>query len=41
MAVDVQCIMPALAPLAECYGTKFFTTNPRAKMEGAQHIEFA
>jgi carbon-monoxide dehydrogenase catalytic subunit len=40
MAVDVQCIMPALAPLAECYGTKFFTTNPRAKMEGAQHIEF-
>ena len=26
MSVDVQCIMPALAPLAECYGTKFFTT---------------
>ncbi len=40
MAVDVQCIKPALAPLAECYGTKFFTTNPRAKMEGAAHIEF-
>ncbi|MBE9533721.1 MAG: anaerobic carbon-monoxide dehydrogenase catalytic subunit, partial [Proteobacteria bacterium] len=40
MGVDVQCIMPALAPLAECYGTKFFTTNPRAKIEGADHIEF-
>ena len=40
MGVDVQCIMPALAPLAECYGTKFFTTNPRAKIAGADHIEF-
>jgi carbon-monoxide dehydrogenase catalytic subunit len=40
MGVDVQCIMPALAPLSECYGTRFFTTNPRAKIEGADHIEF-
>lgn len=40
MAVDVQCIMQALAKLSECYGTKFFTTNPRAKIDGATHIEF-
>jgi len=40
MAVDVQCIMQSLSKLSECYGTKFFTTNPRAKIDGAQHIEF-
>ncbi len=39
MAVDVQCIMQALANLSECYGTKFITTNPRAHIEGAIHIE--
>ncbi len=39
MAVDVQCIKQALAPLSECYGTKFFTTNPRAHIEGAIHVE--
>ncbi|MGV8074478.1 MAG: anaerobic carbon-monoxide dehydrogenase catalytic subunit [Syntrophobacteraceae bacterium] len=40
MAVDVQCIMQALSTMSKCYGTKFFTTNPRAKIEGAEHIEF-
>jgi len=40
MAVDVQCIKQALANLSECYGTKFITTNPRAKIEGAIHVEF-
>lgn len=40
MAVDVQCIMQALPRMAECYGTKFFTTNPRARIEGVEHIEF-
>ncbi|MGC9963808.1 MAG: anaerobic carbon-monoxide dehydrogenase catalytic subunit [Syntrophobacteraceae bacterium] len=40
MGVDVQCIMQALPKIAECYGTKFFTTNPRARIEGAAHIEF-
>jgi len=39
MAVDVQCIKQALAPLSECYGTKFVTTNPRAHIEGAVHVE--
>lgn len=40
MAVDVQCIMQGLPKAAQCYGTKFFTTNPRARIEGVEHIEF-
>ncbi len=40
MVVDVQCIMQALADVAKCYHTKVITTNPRAKMQGATHIEF-
>lgn len=40
MAVDVQCIKQGLAKVAECYGTKLFTTNPRCKILGAEHIEF-
>ncbi len=40
MAVDVQCIKQALSTLSECYGTKFVTTNPRAHIEGAIHVEF-
>lgn len=40
LGVDVQCIKQGLAKVAECYGTKLFTTNPRARIEGVQHIEF-
>jgi carbon-monoxide dehydrogenase catalytic subunit len=40
MAVDVQCIKQGLASVADCYGTRFITTNPRCKIEGALHIEF-
>jgi len=40
MAVDVQCIKQGLATVCECYGTKLFTTNPRAHIEGVEHIEF-
>ena len=40
MAVDIQCIKQGLAKVAECYGTHLFTTNPRCKIEGAEHIEF-
>jgi carbon-monoxide dehydrogenase catalytic subunit len=40
MAVDVQCIMQSLSTLSNCYGTRFFTTNPRCKIEGATHVEF-
>jgi carbon-monoxide dehydrogenase catalytic subunit len=40
MVVDVQCEMQSLADVAKCYHTKVITTNPRAKMQGATHIEF-
>jgi carbon-monoxide dehydrogenase catalytic subunit len=40
MVVDVQCIMQALPDIAKCYHTKLITTNYRAKIKGAQHIEF-
>lgn len=39
MGVDVQCIMQGLSTVAKCYNTFLFTTNPRAKIEGAEHIE--
>lgn len=40
MCVDVQCIKQGLAKVADCYGTKLVTTNPRCRIEGAMHIEF-
>jgi carbon-monoxide dehydrogenase catalytic subunit len=40
MGVDVQCIKQGLAKVADCYGTKLFTTNPRCRIEGVPHIEF-
>ncbi len=40
MIVDVQCIMPSLGPLSECFHTKFISTSPKAKFPGALHMEF-
>jgi len=40
MLVDVQCIMQALSPLAKRFHTKLITTSPKAKIPGAEHIEF-
>jgi carbon-monoxide dehydrogenase catalytic subunit len=40
MVVDVQCIMQGLAEVALCYHTKIITTDARAHMEGATHMEF-
>jgi carbon-monoxide dehydrogenase catalytic subunit len=40
MTVDVQCIMPAIANVSKKFHTKLLTTNPRAKMHGAEHVEF-
>ncbi|MBW2304917.1 MAG: anaerobic carbon-monoxide dehydrogenase catalytic subunit [Deltaproteobacteria bacterium] len=40
MGVDVQCIKQGLAKVADCYGTKLFTTNPRCRIEGVEHIQF-
>jgi carbon-monoxide dehydrogenase catalytic subunit len=41
MIVDVQCIMPSLGPLSECFHTKFISTSPKAKFPGAIHMEFS
>jgi carbon-monoxide dehydrogenase catalytic subunit len=40
MVVDVQCIMQALSPLSQRFHTKLVTTSPKAKIPGAEHIEF-
>ncbi len=40
MIVDVQCIMPALGDLCECFHTRFISTSPKAKFPGAEHMEF-
>ncbi len=39
MAVDVQCIQPALQEFAGHYHTKLITTSDKAKITGAEHIE--
>jgi len=40
MTVDVQCIMQAIVPVAAHYHTKIVSTSPKAKIEGAMHMEF-
>ena len=40
MVVDVQCIMQGLVDVASCFHTKIITTDSRAKIEGATHMEF-
>ncbi|MEW6521837.1 MAG: anaerobic carbon-monoxide dehydrogenase catalytic subunit [Thermodesulfobacteriota bacterium] len=40
MVVDVQCIMQSLAEVAKSFHTDVITTNYRAKMPGAVHIQF-
>ena len=40
MVVDIQCIKQGLASVAKCYDTHLITTNSRAHIEGATHIEF-
>lgn len=40
MVVDVQCIMPSLAKVKECFHTELITTMPSCKIPGATHVEF-
>ncbi|MBL7091945.1 MAG: anaerobic carbon-monoxide dehydrogenase catalytic subunit [Candidatus Omnitrophica bacterium] len=40
MMVDVQCIMPALSGVANCFHTKLVTTSPKCKFPGVEHMEF-
>lgn len=40
LTVDVQCIMPAMVDVSKKFHTIVVTTNERAKMVGAQHVQF-
>ncbi|KKM09188.1 carbon monoxide dehydrogenase [Clostridiales bacterium PH28_bin88] len=40
MVVDVQCIMPGLKQVAECYHTRIVTTTNLVKIPGSYHIDF-
>lgn len=40
MVVDVQCVMPSLVDMCECFHTAIATTMSIAKIPGALHIEF-
>ncbi|MEK6673143.1 MAG: anaerobic carbon-monoxide dehydrogenase catalytic subunit [Nitrospirota bacterium] len=40
MVVDVQCIMPAIVTVSKKFHTKVITTSEKAKIPGAQHIQF-
>ncbi len=40
MVVDVQCIMPSLRAVSECFKTKLVTTMPNAKIPGSYHYAF-
>ncbi|MFH1768605.1 MAG: carbon monoxide dehydrogenase, partial [Candidatus Omnitrophota bacterium] len=40
MVVDVQCIMPALSSVANCFHTKLITTSAKCKFPGVKHVEF-
>lgn len=40
MVVDVQCIMPSLGVIKECFHTELITTMPTTKIPGATHVEF-
>lgn len=41
MVVDVQCIMPSLGKVKECFHTELITTMPTCKIPGATHVEFS
>ncbi|MDO8661992.1 MAG: anaerobic carbon-monoxide dehydrogenase catalytic subunit [Candidatus Omnitrophota bacterium] len=40
MLVDVQCIMPALHEVSNCFHTKLITTSSKARFPGVMHIDF-
>ena len=40
MLVDVQCIMPSIRAVAECFGTRIVTTQGICKIPGSEHIAF-
>lgn len=41
MVVDVQCIMPSLPQIAQCFHTEVITTLPYIKLPGATAVDFS
>jgi carbon-monoxide dehydrogenase catalytic subunit len=40
MVVDIQCIMPGIQAVSECFHTRIVTTSTSVKIPSAYHIEF-
>ncbi|MFA7467902.1 MAG: anaerobic carbon-monoxide dehydrogenase catalytic subunit [Desulfotomaculaceae bacterium] len=40
MVVDVQCIMPSLNTVAQCFGTRLITTSDIVKNPGTMHLDY-
>lgn len=41
MVVDVQCIMPGVQAVAECYHTRIITTAKNAKIPGSYYVDYS
>ncbi len=41
MVVDLQCIMPGIQPVAECFHTRIVTTGKNVKIPGSYHIDYS
>ncbi len=41
MVVDVQCIMPGVKALADCFNTRIVTTISHSKIPGSYHVDFS
>ena len=41
MVVDIQCVMQAIVETAKHFHTKVVTTLSKAKITGAEHVEFS
>jgi len=40
LLVDIQCIMPSLARVADCFHTKVISTHEKARYPGIEHVDF-
>jgi len=40
VVVDMQCVLPGMAAVAECFGTEIFTTCESNRIPGATHVPF-
>ncbi|MGM0688738.1 MAG: anaerobic carbon-monoxide dehydrogenase catalytic subunit [Bacillota bacterium] len=40
MVVDIQCIIPGIRAVAECFHTRIITTSVNVKIPGAYHVDF-